>query len=84
MVNVYSIPKISGSYSAQFVSTYNTNGLITGADISFNEDVIYLTGYSSSQAPLCILYTIFLHQIWIFSLEMFLQNYQYCTAWKSS
>ena len=70
MVNVYSIPKISGSYSAQFVSTYNTNGLITGADISFNEDVIYLTGYSSSQAP--FMYTI--HNISASNLDIFSGN----------
>lgn len=70
MVNVYSIPKISGSYSAQFVITYNTNGLITGADISFNEDVIYLTGYSSSQAP--FMYTI--HNISASNLDIFSGN----------
>lgn len=70
MVNVYSIPKISGSYSAQFVSTYNTNGLITGVDISFNEDVIYLTGYSSSQAP--FMYTI--HNISASNLDIFSGN----------
>ncbi|EAZ95147.1 hypothetical protein FBBAL38_09169 [Flavobacteria bacterium BAL38] len=67
MVNVYSIPKISGSYSAQLESSYNTNGLITGAETSLNEDVIYLTGYSSSQAP--FMYTI--HNIPTSSLDVF-------------
>ncbi|MCW2118937.1 T9SS type A sorting domain-containing protein [Flavobacterium sp. 7A] len=55
-VNVYSIPKTSGTYTAVFESNYNTNGLITGAEISPNEDVIYLTGYSEMAAP--FLYTI--------------------------
>lgn len=67
MVNVYSVPKISGSYSAPLESTYNTNGLITGAEISPAEDVIYLTGYSSSQAP--FMYTI--HNIPNSSLDIF-------------
>jgi len=65
--NVYSLPKNSGTYSANLESTYNTNGLITGADISFNEDVIYLTGYSSSEAP--FMYTI--HNIPSNSLDLF-------------
>ncbi len=70
MVNVYSVPKTNGNHSAQLVSTYNTNGLITGADISFNEDVIYLTGYSSSQAP--FMYTI--HNISASNLDIFSGN----------
>lgn len=67
MVNVYSIPKITGTHSALLESSYNTNGLITGAEISPNEDVIYLTGYSSSQAP--FIYTI--HGIPINSFDIF-------------
>lgn len=70
IVNVYSVPKTNGNHSAQLVSTYNTNGLITGADISFNEDVIYLTGYSSSQAP--FMYTI--HNISASNLDIFSGN----------
>jgi hypothetical protein len=67
MVNVYSISKTSGVHSALLESSYNTNGLITSAEISFNEDVIYLTGYSSSQAP--FMYTI--HGIPNNSLDVF-------------
>lgn len=55
-VNVYSIPKTSGTHSAILISSHNTKGLITGADISFNENIIYLTGYSTSEAP--FMYTI--------------------------
>jgi len=55
-VNVYSIPKSSGNYIAQLESSYNTAGLITGADISPDESQIFLTGYSVSQAP--FIYTI--------------------------
>lgn len=54
--NVYSIPKTSGTHSAVLESSYKTNGLITGADISPDERVIYLTGYSTSEAP--FIYTI--------------------------
>jgi hypothetical protein len=55
-VDVYSIQKTSGNYNAILESSYNANGLITGAETSANEKVIYLTGYSSSAAP--FLYTI--------------------------
>jgi hypothetical protein len=40
--------KTSGNYNAILESSYNANGLITGAETSANEKVIYLTGYSSS------------------------------------
>tara|TARA_R110000868_G_scaffold411434_1_gene703912 strand:- start:674 stop:1804 length:1131 start_codon:yes stop_codon:yes gene_type:complete len=56
MVNVYSIPKTIGTHNAILESNYNTNGLITSAETSLNEKVIYLTGYSRSQAP--FMYTI--------------------------
>lgn len=36
MVNVYSIPKTNGTHSAPLESSYNTNGLITGAETSLN------------------------------------------------
>ena len=67
MVNVYSIPKTIGTHSAVLESSYNTNGLITGAETSFSEDIIYLTGYSNSQAP--FMYTI--HDIPSNSLDVF-------------
>ncbi|WP_445719912.1 T9SS type A sorting domain-containing protein [Flavobacterium sp.] len=67
MVNVYSIPKTNGSHSAVLESSYNTNGLITGAETSYDENIIYLTGYSSTQAP--FMYTI--HNIPTSSLDVF-------------
>lgn len=66
-VTVYSIPKTSGTHNASLESNYNVNGLITGVDISPNESVIYLTGYSDSEAP--FMYTI--HNIPINSLDVF-------------
>ena len=66
-VNVYSIPKTNGTHSALLKSSYNTNGLITSAEISLNENIIYLIGYSSSQAP--FMYTI--HGIPNNSLDIF-------------
>ncbi|MFT6689253.1 MAG: hypothetical protein ACJAX7_002285 [Saprospiraceae bacterium] len=66
-VNVYSIPKTIGTHSAVLESSYDTNGLITGADTSPNENIIYLTGYSSSEAP--FMYTI--HSIPDNSLDIF-------------
>ncbi|MBA6154283.1 hypothetical protein [Gelidibacter maritimus] len=40
--NVYAIPKSGGIHSATLVSSYNTNGLITGADNAPDEAIIYL------------------------------------------
>lgn len=68
--NVYAIPKTSGTHSAVLVSSYNTNGLITGADNSPDESVIYLVGYSTSEAP--FMYTI--HNIPKNSLDIFSGN----------
>ncbi len=51
-VNVYSIPKTSGEvHRAVLESSYNTHGLVTGADISADQKVIFLTGYSSTAPP---------------------------------
>lgn len=66
-VNVYSIPKLSGVYNAVLESSYNTNGLITGAETSTNENIIYLTGYNSYEPP--FMYTI--HGIPNNSLDIF-------------
>jgi hypothetical protein len=38
------IPKLVVPYNAILESSYNANGLITGAETSANEKVIYLTG----------------------------------------
>lgn len=65
--NVYSIPKTSGTYSAVLESSYNVNGLLTGADTSADESVVFLTGYSTSAAP--FLYTI--HNIPANSFDVF-------------
>lgn len=67
MTNVYSIPKTSGTHIAVLESSYNVNGLITGADSTSDESVIFLTGYSSNAAP--FMYTI--HNIPVNSLDVF-------------
>jgi hypothetical protein len=66
-VNVYAIPKTSGTYNASLESSYNVNGLITGVDISSSENEIYLTGYSASEPP--FMFTI--HNIPVNSLAIF-------------
>lgn len=55
-VKAYSFPKTVGTHSAILESSFNSNGMITGADISADEKIIFLTGYSSSAAP--FMYTI--------------------------
>ncbi len=46
-VDVYAMPKTTGTHSANKVSSYNVQGLVTGAD-SVGTDKIYLSGYSES------------------------------------
>ena len=41
----YVIPATPGSHSAELVETFNVNGLLTGADISINDEIV-LIGYT--------------------------------------
>jgi hypothetical protein len=43
---LYKIPKQSGTYTAELKGLFNTNGLVTGADISIDQKSITLTGYN--------------------------------------
>lgn len=65
--NVYTVPKTSGTHTAVLESSYLINGLITGADSSPEQRIIYLLGYSTSDAP--FLYR--LHNIPEDSLDVF-------------
>ncbi len=54
---VYSLPKLPGTYSAQLKQTYNVQGLITGANLLKNKQLIVLSGYSNTLQPfLSLLY----------------------------
>jgi len=44
---LYKLPKIEGDYKAEFIGTFDAQGLITGADISPNQKEIMLLGYQS-------------------------------------
>ena len=44
--SVYKVPKEKGNYKLENVSTYNVNGLITGADYNKSKNTIMLTGYN--------------------------------------
>lgn len=52
--NAYRIPKVPGTHVATQTSSYNVNGLITGA--VYNEDrlEIFLTGYSEGLSPFIV------------------------------
>lgn len=54
MSTIYSIPKNQGNYIARRLNTFNTQGLITGADVLGNK--LVLIGYSN-----------FMPFVWIFS-----------------
>lgn len=44
--NVYSLPKDSGTFVAKFITSFNVEGLITGADYNINNQKIMLCGYT--------------------------------------
>jgi len=46
-VNAYTIPKTIGNHSAKKVSTYNSNGLITGSAYNKEDDSFLLCGYTN-------------------------------------
>lgn len=51
-VNVYAVPKVADhTHRAVKVSSYNTKGMITGADVSPDHKKIFLTGYSTAAPP---------------------------------
>ncbi|MBP6456226.1 MAG: T9SS type A sorting domain-containing protein [Chitinophagaceae bacterium] len=52
---IYSIPKTPGIYSANFISTYDVQGLITGATFIENKKLITLSGYSQLLQPFIFL-----------------------------
>lgn len=48
--NLYVIPKVPGTYSADIESNYNTQGLLTGATLS-TDNVLFLLGYTATLVP---------------------------------
>lgn len=51
MTSFYSLPKKPGSYVAEFKSTFNVQGLITGGVYLESKKIIALSGYSKSLDP---------------------------------
>ena len=62
--SIYSLPKIPGEYVAKFQSSYNVDGLITGATYLEANDVIVLCGYSAVLQP-------FLYLLYDFNNNLF-------------
>ena len=50
-VNAYTIPKTIGTHSAKKVSSYNSNGLITGSAYNALDDSFLLSGYTATLQP---------------------------------
>jgi len=46
---LYRLPKNSGDYIAELITTYNTSGLITGVDINRQTNQITLVGYVNNE-----------------------------------
>lgn len=53
--SVYSMPKTPGSYTAKLKSTFDVDGLITGAVYLEDKRIIVLSGYSERLKPFIIL-----------------------------
>lgn len=54
-VNAYTIPKSIGNHTAKKVSSYNSNGLITGSTYNKDDDSFLLSGYTNpSGSPFLI------------------------------
>ncbi|HLF51728.1 T9SS type A sorting domain-containing protein [Flavobacterium sp.] len=53
--NVYQLPKIPGNHIANLLTTLNVSGLITGATIKENLNLIALSGYSNMLEPFVFL-----------------------------
>lgn len=52
--NVYLIPKTTGNYTATKVSSFNAEGLVTGATYNITDDSFMLSGYSTSLIPFLV------------------------------
>lgn len=48
---LYAIPKTPGSHMAKFISTYNVQGLVTGATYLQKENLVALSGYNQLLQP---------------------------------
>ncbi|WP_159801077.1 T9SS type A sorting domain-containing protein [Flavobacterium sp. MK4S-17] len=53
--SVYALPKTAGNYTAQLQTSYNVNGLITGAAYAEGKKIIVLSGYSNLLQPFLFL-----------------------------
>ena len=52
---IYKLPKTPGTYSAEFISSYNVQGLITGASYLEKKNLVTLSGYSPLLQPFLVL-----------------------------
>ena len=52
---LYSLPKAPGTYSARRISSWNVNGLVTGATYNPRKKQVVLCGYSSLLQPFIVL-----------------------------
>jgi hypothetical protein len=53
--SVYVLPKTPGNYIAELKTTYNVNGLITGASFMEDKKLLVLSGYSHHLSPFVFL-----------------------------
>ena len=46
---LYRLPKIAGEYTAELLTTFNSSGLVTGADFNEDEQKLVLVGYTNNE-----------------------------------
>ncbi len=46
---LYKLPKIEGEYAAELITTFNSAGLVTGADLNEEENELMLVGYTNNE-----------------------------------
>ena len=56
ITTMYSLPSKPGNYVARRITTYNTSGLVTGADIDAKNNLLVFSGYSKELLPFCYVF----------------------------
>ena len=56
ITTLYTIPATPGKFVARHVTTFNTGGLVTGADLDAADSLLVFSGYSKELLPFCYVF----------------------------
>ncbi len=54
--SLYTLPVLPGKYTARHVTTFNSGGLVTGADFNPADSLLVFSGYSKELMPFCYIF----------------------------